>query len=312
MPRHPVPSRPRLRCSWLAACLLALGGCDAREPGFAQLSGLMLDGELTEVSGIAASRAHPGVLWAANDGGNAAALYAISPRGSRLGKYPIDGVRNTDWEDLAAFDLAGRHYLLIADTGDNGGLRKTVQLHVIEEPARLRDGTALKPAWSLTVRWPDGARDCEAAAVDAAGGNILLVSKKREPPELFAVPLRAGQPGSTVTARRVGLLAGVPHASAQERAADPRMARVHGHVSAADLSPDGRMLAVMTYRNVLFYARAQGAGWADAVAARPRVFEVPALIPQPEALAWSVDGQRLYATGEFSPAPVFILTPPRN
>ena len=29
---------------------------------------------------------------------------------------------NTDWEDLATFDLDGKHYILIADIGDNGGL----------------------------------------------------------------------------------------------------------------------------------------------------------------------------------------------
>ena len=43
----------------------------------------------------------------------------------------VAGARNTDWEDLAAFELDGRHYLLIADTGDNGGLRRTLQLHVV-------------------------------------------------------------------------------------------------------------------------------------------------------------------------------------
>ena len=83
---------------------------------------------------MAASRTFADTLWALNDGGNAASLYAIGNRGGLQATLRIDSVPNTDWEDLAAFDLDGRHYLLIADTGDNGGLRKTLQLHVVEEP----------------------------------------------------------------------------------------------------------------------------------------------------------------------------------
>ena len=214
---------------------------------------------------------------------------------------------NTDWEDLAAFGLDGRHYLLIADTGDNGGLRRTLQLHVIEEPATLED-TTLRPAWSVAFRWPDGARDCEAAFVDADAGKVLLISKKRHPPELFELPLRAPA-GTTVVARRLGTLAGVPRADAQSLRDRPRAARLVGQVTAADLSPDGRSLAVLSYRDVLFYPRQPGEPWAQVVAREPRIRPLPALLPQAEALAWSASGSGLYVSGEFRPAPLFYLDP---
>lgn len=35
----------------------------------------------------------------------------------------------------------------------------------------------------------DGPRDCEAVAVDAATGQVLLISKSAFPPELFSLPL---------------------------------------------------------------------------------------------------------------------------
>src|SRR4051812_26592257 len=90
----------------VAAMLVALlGGCTAPEPPFAQLSGLVLEPQLREISGLAASRTHPDVLWVHNDGGNAARLYAIGKRGSLLATFDIAGVANTDWEDIAAFDL---------------------------------------------------------------------------------------------------------------------------------------------------------------------------------------------------------------
>ena len=166
----------------LLAALLAVAGCSAPAPPFAQLSGVILDTRLSDLSGLAASRVHPDVLWMLNDGGNPPDLYAVGNRGGVQATFRVAGVDNTDWEDLAAFELDHRRYLLIADTGDNGGLRRTLQLHVVEEPRALADGV-LRPAWSIAFRWPDGARDCEAVAVDAAHAQVLLVSKRRRPPE---------------------------------------------------------------------------------------------------------------------------------
>ncbi|MCJ0826069.1 hypothetical protein MQC88_08880 [Luteimonas sp. 50] len=299
--------RPPSRAALLLAALLGalLAGC-SDPPPFAQLSGLMLDAQLDEVSGLAASRRHPDTLWMLNDGGNAARLHAVSRRGGRLATLRIDGVDNTDWEDLAAFDLDGRHYLLVADTGDNGGLRRTLQLHVIEEPASLADAV-VKPAWSIAFRWPDGARDCEAVAVDAAAGQVLLVSKKRQPPELFALPLRPRAPGLQV-ARALGTLAGVPQADAEEVRANARLARIRSQVTAADVAADRHALAVLTYRDVLVYPRRGRETWAQALARPPQVHPLPWL-PQAEALAWSADSRALYATGELSPAPLLYLHP---
>ena len=287
----------------LSACLLA---CAPQNEPFARLAGLVLDERLREISGMAASRVHEDVLWLVNDGGNDAALYAVSRRGGEQARFVIDGVANTDWEDLAAFELDGRHYLLIADTGDNGGLRRTLQLHVVEEPATLEDGS-LKPAWSIAFRWPDGARDCEAVAVDAAAGQVLLVSKKRRPPELFALPLRpATRPQ---TARRLGTLAGIPQAGQHERRGNRVHARLHGQVTSADLSPDARTLAVMTYGDLVLYRRhGTSESWMKATRRRPELRALP-WIPQAEAVAWSAGGRGLFATGEFSPAPLFYLTP---
>lgn len=271
---------------------------------------MLVDPALSEVSGLAASRQHADVLWVHNDGGSAPRIFAISKRGARLAAFDIAGVRNTDWEDIAAFDLDGRHYLLLADTGDNGGLRHALQLHVVEEPADLSENAAAKPlrvAWSIAFRWPDGPRDCEAVAVDVARNEVLLVSKKRQPPELFTLPLRGGG-GALQVARQVGTLAGVPRSSEVERRAHPERARVAHQVTAADISPDNQTLAVLTYRDLLLYPRGTDEDWAQATARLPEVHALPWL-PQAEALGWAADGSGLYATGEFSPAPMLFLVP---
>ena len=70
------------------------------------------------------------------------------------------------------------------------------------------------------------------------------------------------------------------------------------------MSPDGRTLAVLTYEHLLLYPRVGKERWAQAIRRSPqRAREVPWL-HQPEALAWTADGDGLYATGEFSPAPL--------
>jgi hypothetical protein len=294
----------------LAACIALLCGaclaaCDDADTPQPRLQGVLLDGGLDETSGLAASGRFRDTFWLIQDGGNDAKLHAISRRGTRQASLTVAGLRNTDWEDLAAFEWRGRRYLLIADTGDNGGLRRTLLLHVVPEPDALVDGGTVRPAWSIAFRWPDGARDCEAVAVDAATGNILLVSKKRNPAELFVVPLHPA-PG-LVTARRIARLA--PPAEETRSgggAADDRRRALGRQVTAADLSPDGNTLAVLTYDRLLLYGRKPGESWASAATRPPRTRPVPWL-HQAEALAWLPDGKGLLATGEFSPAPLIYL-----
>ncbi|GAB3089971.1 hypothetical protein [Lysobacter terrae] len=294
----------------LSTLLLGSAGCsrqdaakDAARNG--SLSGVLLDSQLAEISGLAASRRHRDVLWLHDDGGNPARLFAVNTDGDRLATIRIEGMTKTDWEDMAAFRMDGRDYLLIADTGDNGGLRRTLQLHVIEEPAEVQNAR-LKPAWSIAFRWPDGARDCEAVAVDERARQVVLISKKRQPPEVFVLPLAPSR--GIQTARLVGHLAGVPQPDPAELRANPKQARIMNQVTAADISPDDRTLAVMTYRNLLLYPRRPGQSWAQAVAASPKVSELPWL-PQAEALGWTADGKALYATGEFIPAPLYRIEP---
>lgn len=297
------------RC--LLACLVLAGGvAGAAEdpPAAATLQALVTDERLGEISGIAASRRHPGVFWVHNDGDNAPELYAIDREGRLLATLTLP-VRNVDWEDLAAFEEDGKAFLLIADVGDNGGLRRELVLRLIEEPAQLVD--ARVPVHrSVRFRWPDGPRDCEAVAVDPSEGAAFLVSKKRVPPELFRVALH---PGSTrvQTASRIGRLSGIEQPSGHDLERNPVYGRYRSQVTAADISPDGRWLAVLNYRRVHVWPR-RGVGWGASVSAPPRVFEFP-WIPQAEAVTFDQDGRSLWISSERLPAPLLQIqiTPTR-
>ncbi|PJK12014.1 hypothetical protein CO610_00605 [Lysobacteraceae bacterium NML95-0200] len=288
--------------------MLWLVGCGHQDVPELRLSGLITHEKLSEISGMAASRRESGRLWVIDDGGNPAQLHAISRRGRYLGSVNIAGVKKVDWEDLASFELDGKPYLMIADTGDNGGIRKTLQLHVIAEPdsETLAQGGQVEPAWSINFRWPDGARDVEALAVDATSGQIILVSKKRQPPQLFTLPLRpAKETGrKTETAALAGTLAGVPQASASERRKNPSFARLRSQVTAADIAPQRDAIAILTYDNLLLYRRRPQQSWAQALTSAPQVISLR-FLPQAEALAWSPSG--IHVTSELSPAPLMYL-----
>lgn len=267
----------------------------------AEYAGVFTDPDLNEVSGLAASRAHPGLYWAQNDGANGSKLVVIKSDGSRVATVMVAGAENTDWEDLDSFDLDGKHYLLVADTGDNGGIRTLLTLTVFEEPKRLRDGETIRPAWSIVFRWPDGARDCEATAVDAANGEVLLISKKRVPPELYRLPLRAGD--GVQTAQLVTALPGISQPSATDLKENPVYGRYRSQISGADLSPDGRLLAVLNYHSIHLYERTRGQGWRQAMSKPPVELGFPWL-PQAEGIAFSADGRSLLIGSEQRPAPL--------
>lgn len=268
----------------------------------AEYAGTLSDADLDEVSGLATSRIHPGILWAENDSGNGAKLIALKTDGTQVATFRVEGAVNVDWEDIDSFILDGKPYLLLADTGDNGGIRKQLQLYVFAEPTELRDGAVMKPAWTIRFRWPDGARDCEATAVDAGKGEVLLISKKRVPPELFRLPLRP--PDGEQTAELLGTLPGISQPSAEDLKANPIYGRYRSQVSGADLSPSGRVLAVLTYRAVYFYIRPdRGSAWSSALAKPSGSLRFPWL-PQAEAIAFSPGGTELYIGSEQRPTPL--------
>ena len=95
----------------------------------------------------------------------------------------------------------------------------------------------------------------------------------------------------------------------RERRGNRVHARLRGKVTSADLSPDAQTLAVMTYDDLMLYRRnGSRDSWAKVTKRAPTVHALP-WIPQAEAVAWSAGGRGLFATGEFSPAPLFYLVP---
>lgn len=258
-----------------------------------------------EASGIAASRRTPDLLWLHDDSGGAAALYAVGPDGRGRGMLQIGGgVKNIDWEDLAAVELDGRAWLVIGDIGDNDADRRMVALHLVPEPTAAEMAVAGKlaerPAATLRLAYEDGPHDAEALAVDPAERAVYLLTKRDTVPRLY----RAALPppplkDAALTARYVGLVPELPKPTSAQAALKGHVGKQRARPCAMDFAPDGSAAVVLTYGDVLLFPRRASEPWADALARKPIPLGAHNL-PQAEAVCFSPDGARIYVASESS------------
>ncbi|EMI22100.1 secreted protein [Rhodopirellula maiorica SM1] len=136
--------------------------------------------QLSESSGLAASHRRLEHFWSHNDSGDTARLFAFDVRGRATGSCELVAASSVDWEDMASFELGDRKYLLVADCGDNDSKRDACFIYLFDEPDPTR-ATKIKSYLTLQLTYPDGARDCEAVAVDPTRGKILMIAKSAIP-----------------------------------------------------------------------------------------------------------------------------------
>jgi hypothetical protein len=307
-----LPSAKTVRLPALLAALLLLAACaqttSYQEP---QVAGHEPAG-ITESSGIAASHRDRRLLWTHNDSGGEPVLYGIDPTGARRGDVRLAGVHNTDWEDIASFELDGRAWILVADTGDNSGVRHDCALYVIAEP----DPTTLSSsqeltvpvAWKIPVRFPDGPHDCEAVAVDPVGGLVYLLTKRTTPPALYTLPLRPAAGAAVPAALRVAQLRQLPQPSLAQSLLPIPTSRYRGQPTGMDFASDGSAAVVLTYGEVCLFPRQPGETWVDALSREPRVLAPHGLL-QAEGVAFGQDSRTLYVTSEGSGSAILRYRP---
>lgn len=288
------------------------GITDDVSPFAVRQTGLLAPSDLVEASGVVASRREAGLLWMINDGGHPPALYALQTDGKEAGRVMVRGALNTDWEDLAGFERNGRSFILIADVGDNRAVRSSSRIYVVEEPSRNGAGRLpayVEVAWTVDFRYAEGPRDCEGVAVDPRAGQMLLVTKRTQPPQIYTLPLQPPEDGSVQTARRVGEMPLIPPPTAQDRIVHPRMGAVFSQPTALDIRSDNRLAVVLTYKNAYLFSRTPGATWAACLEGKPATVALPAL-KQKEAVCFGRNGRTIYITTEQRPAPLLEVVLP--
>lgn len=256
------------------------------------------DRRICEASGIVASRRNAGLFYIINDSGNEPLVFAVDRRGKTHCTIRLANAQNVDWEDLALApgDHVGAWDVCVPDIGDNRAVRDNLVIYRFPEPdlSAAPDELTVEPT-AFPLTYETGASDAEAFVVHPASGDGYVFTKQSDGHSRILRLTAPWKPGQRARLELIGELKFPP---------SPPIGTI---VTAADLSPDGRRLAVRTYL----------CGWEWEVPERGDVREFqqslerkPAQVtlaaePQGEALCYDRDGAALLTVSEQVPTSLY-------
>ncbi|KOV66269.1 hypothetical protein [Streptomyces sp. MMG1121] len=248
------------------ACALpasAADGAGAGDQGFT-----FKDPRITESSGLAASRRHPGIYWTHNDSGDGPYIYAVDSRtGKTVARITLRGIGSP--RDVEAISMGPDDQIYVGDIGDNlDGTWPYVWIYKLPEPKVLKDQTVT--AAQYVVKYANGPRNAESLVVHPKTGRVYIIDKKEDGGHLYEGPATLSTSGANVFK---------PIATVDLWATD------------AAFSPDGRRLAVRGYFGGIYY------DWNGGRIKREGRLDVP-MQGQGEGVTYSADGTKLLYSSE--------------
>jgi hypothetical protein len=186
--------------------------------------------DITESSGIVATKKARGALWTHNDGGQDI-VYSISSTGESLGEWKIKDVDLQNIEDIAA----GPGGLYLAAIGNDTRDRKEVTVVRIPEPPANRSGE-VSPTRIWTLKYPGGEEfDAESFFVLKGSGYII---SKDDDARIYRFPLNKS--GTEFELEKMCKL------------------NVGAKPTGADITKDGKRLAVITGAGAYLFTLTNG------------------------------------------------------
>lgn len=249
------------------------------------VGGTVTTDEITEVSGIAASRTHQDVLWMHNDSGGGPIVYAASVTGEPLGRFELE-TATFDWEDMSIGPgpEPGRDYLYLGDIGDNFHFRPSILIHRIAEPNPDPEGGFIGSVDEINLIYPEPGHDSESMFVDPITGDLLVITKPEAGGEalIYSAPAVELVDGNSVDLVEIG-----------------RFQLDQGSfVTAADIDSSGALIVFRGYNEVWMWQRTDlelAETFATEPCRTPSTAEV-----QGEAISFSGDGYSYYTMSEGS------------
>jgi len=226
---------------WVITSILGtlLFSCQSmsQEANFGRLEMLAkLPAKLNENSGLELLGTE--AVWIIEDNGNKDHLYAVDLEGNIIRDLNVKDAQNEDWEDLAQ-DEEGNVY--IGDFGNNDNKRKNLAIYLVRDPAGAERSSV--QAEKIQFSYPqqkDFPPEAGRRLFDAEGfyyqkGYLYIVTKNRTRPfdgkaYFYRVPAKPG-------AYEAELLDSITPCT------NPKNCRI----TAADISEDGKTLALMSY-----------------------------------------------------------------
>lgn len=283
----------------LLPLLLACDGdkTESTCPGWADpvSLGTVENGELNEISGLAASRTHASVLWAHNDQGDGARVFALNTTGVDRGEFVLSGVLTEDWEDMAIGPgPSAGDWLYLGDIGDNARSRGAVAVVRLPEPDPGSGGGTLSNAEHITLRYPDGPRDAETLLVDPLSGDLYVLTRAEEgTTEVFYVAADALMDDATLS-----LVANLSIGSAALSGG----ATLRG----GSVSPDGRRVWLRTDDHVFLLARGENESIHEALTGASCAAPTP---DETNGEAIAADNEGFFTAQEGEAATIWRVTP---
>ena len=174
----------------LSLSTLLCAGCESQIDDSAFVE--VFHKDLSESSGLAHSPAREAVWFTHNDSGGDPELFSFTLDGTVLDVHALEGAGARDWEDIAAGPCPGSDApcLYIADIGDNGRVRSSVQVYAAPVP-EAGDATSVLAVWDLS--YPGGAQNAETLLLDPVTSRLYIVTKTRKgPTEVYRLPQAPG------------------------------------------------------------------------------------------------------------------------
>lgn len=250
---------------------------------------------LAELSGVTASWANPGVLFAHNDR-NRAVVYALSRAGALLATYQLEGAPAMDIEDVGIGPCPQGTCVVLADIGGNLSASRTeFGIFRFAEPRVTAEATSAPVTVAFErfrFAYEDGANhNAEGLLVEPRSGALYVVTKVAagQPSAVYRLP----HPLVANVVNRAMKLADLP----VPRAGDMPL-------SAAAAHPCGLGFVVRTYNAVYEFRIPAGASFDDAFRATPTALPA-ANEPQSEGITYEADGRGYVSSGEGAGAPIY-------
>jgi hypothetical protein len=239
------------------------------------------DSQINESSGLGTSSFGDGIVYTHNDSGDTARFFAVNSSGATVAVYTLKGATAHDWEDMeTGTDASGKPVLYFGDIGDNSAKRTEIDVYQVPEP---RGPSANVPWVRYRFTYPDGPHNAETLMVDPRSHRIFIASKSAVGNgRLYEAPAVL----STTAINK--LVAVVP-----ERIV-PML------TTSGDISPDGKLMVLLTYFS---------AYWSLGVNGELHEFPVTEQ-RQDEAIAFTRDGKSVLVGSEGMHSGVYRIALP--
>lgn len=190
------------------------------------------DPRLSEISGMAPSGLHSGVMWVHNDSGDQARLYALRLSDCDVvGELTLRDTNARDFEGLAASkDSQGRSVLWVGDIGDNRDSWQEVYLYRVREPKNLGIKSARAKQFAFTYQ--DRPHNAETLMAHPVTGQLWVVTKQLASGAIYELPQR-------LSSSKVNI--------AKE------ISRTTGLITDGAVSPDGTRFVLRDYFDAYFF-----------------------------------------------------------